>query len=292
MKAPTILCRICDAEAKKVGTVMGKLERQGFHVHRCPICSFAFVANPLKDYDKIYSHDYYCGRGADPSVDYLFELEHPEITIRQYEWRGILNIISSLTKVDSETRWLDYGCGNGGLVQYCKKHTKCKIVGFERGWIRQKAASKGIPYLDDKDLEKQQGSFNVVTAIEVLEHIENPLESLKAIRALLKPGGLFFYTTGNALPFRERLLTWSYVVPEIHISFFEPQTLDYALRKSGFTTEYRGFMPGYIDIVRFKILKNYGWKKQSFLERILPWTILTRIADKKYRSSAHPIAWA
>jgi len=292
MEASAVSCRICGAETKRIGTVFGKLKQQDFYLYRCPACLFSFISNPCTEHDKIYSSDYYSGKGADPLADYVFELEHPEKTIRVYEWRGILNVIGSLKQIDSQTRWLDYGCGNGGLVRYVNQHAECRAVGFEEGWVKDMAASRGIPYIDRNDLEKQRGSFDIISAIEVLEHLENPIETLSTIKALLKPGGLFFYTTGNAEPVRDRLLGWNYIVPEVHISFFEPTTLDYALQKCGFKPEFKGFMPGYVDIIRFKILKNLRRKTRSVAERFLPWSAVSRVADMKYCVTAHPIAWA
>lgn len=225
-------------------------------------------------------------------VDYLFELKYPDETIRRYEWRGILKTVKSLTNVGSETRWLDYGCGNGGFVRYCIENASCKIIGFEEGWIKTIGVTYGIPYVNSNDLEELQDSFDIVTAIEVLEHIKEPHSVLTHIKSLLKPGGLFFFTTGNSEPFRDRLLKWKYIIPEIHISFYEPQTLNYALKKNGFRTEFRGFTPGFTDIIRFKILKNLYQKRISFWERFLPWQLLARIVDKKYRITHHPIGWA
>src|SRR5262249_15252491 len=132
-------------------------------------------------------------------------------TIRNYEWAGILRAIRSLVDLKPETQWLDYGCGNGGLVRYVREHADCRIVGFDEGWIRDKAVMMGIPYLEKAQLEAYRGAFDVITAIEVLEHIIDPLDVLKQIRMLLKPGGLFFFTTGNAQPFRDQLLSWPYI---------------------------------------------------------------------------------
>src|SRR5262249_40504996 len=153
-----------------------------------------------------YSAEYYAGRGADRLVDYLFELEYPRRSIRQYEWRGILKVIKSLVVLKPSTQWLDLGCGNGGLVRYVGEYEACRIVGFEGGWIRAKAAALGIPLVDQESLDRSTGTFHVVTAIEVLEHVEDPLAMLAEIRRMLRPGGVFFCTTGNAQPFRERLL--------------------------------------------------------------------------------------
>jgi SAM-dependent methyltransferase len=240
----------------------------------------------------VYSDDYYAGRGPDPLVDYKFELDFPEGTIRLYEWRGITTAIKSLTHVEASTSWLDFGCGNGGLVRYCRNQHICEAVGFEEGAIRDEAAYHGIPILHRGDLKNRSGAFDVVTAIEVLEHIEDPLPTLRQIRSLLKPGGLLFLTTGNAQPHRAKLLDWPYVIPEIHVSFYEPETLRQALLRTGFWPEFRGYLPGFTDVIRFKILKNLRVRRLAAWQDLLPWPVIARLADARYHITSLPIAWA
>ncbi len=228
-------------------------------------------------------------KAPNPLVDYEFELAHPERTIRQYEWQGIYRVIGSLVPLSPATQWLDFGCGNAGLVRFCRSK-QLSAVGFEEGAIADKARAAGIPIMSRANLADQ--CFDVITAIEVLEHVEDPIAVLRDIRRLLKPGGLFFLTTGNAGPYRGRLSAWSYVTPEIHISFFEPETMRQALTMAGFRAEFRGYMPGFTEIIRFKILKNLRVRTQSAWERALPWALLAKIADARFGVSAHPVAWA
>src|SRR5262249_35004900 len=111
-------CKVCGAEASFIGSKAGKFKLQDFHFHHCPACQFTFVANPWTDYAAIYDEKYYRGDGPDPWIDYVFELEAPERTVRIYEWEGILKAVDSCIGARSEARWLDFGCGNGGLVRY------------------------------------------------------------------------------------------------------------------------------------------------------------------------------
>jgi SAM-dependent methyltransferase len=284
-------CRICGNATAFAGSKKGPYEPRDFVVRRCPQCGFAFIANPWTDYPRIYSEDYYTGRGADRLVDYVYELEHPEATLRACEWRGIVRAVSALRPVEPHFRWLDYGCGNGGLVRYVRERSLCGIVGFEEGWIVAKARAAGIPILDSGELAPLAGTFDIVTAVEVLEHIENPVAAMRRIRSLLKPGGLFFFTTGNVEPIRH-VPSWGYCMPEVHISFFSPPSAARALTDAGFRVAWHGFLPGYDDIIRYKALKTLGFKTTAWWQSCLAWPLLARLVNARLRITAHPVGWA
>jgi SAM-dependent methyltransferase len=289
---PEATCRVCQAKGYLLGQKRGNLVRGPFDLYRCPACGYVFVGEPCTDYALLYSSEYYEGRGADPLIDYTFELEHPELTIRKYEWSGILEVVRTLRGATEGCRWLDYGCGNGALVRHVRARNAADIVGFDEGAMASRARALGIPVLDEAALEREKGAFDVITAVEVFEHMVDPAHGLRRIRSLLKPGGLLFYTTGNAEPFHAKVLEWPYVIPDIHVGVFEPRTLCCLLRQNGFRVEQRGLVKGWEDILRFKILKNLNVRRVGPWEAALPWPALVRIADARYQVTAHPTAWA
>lgn len=281
-------CPVCSSRTLPVGTVDGRLCTRTFTVRRCPACRFAFVEDPCRDYARLYGEEYYSGRGADPLVDYAGEAADPDRTVRNHEWRGIHRIVSGLVPLSEETRWLDFGCGLGGLVGYLQRTVGCDALGHEEGWAAEACRQRGVPLVTPDDGR----TFDVVTAIEVIEHIEDPVAALAEMGRRLRPGGLLFLTTGNARPFREAIARWRYIVPEIHISLFEPQTLALALGRAGLLPGWRKLSPGDVDIIRFKVLKNLGRTRRSPVEGLVPWSALARVVDWRLAPTAHPVGWA
>jgi SAM-dependent methyltransferase len=285
-------CRICDAEDSiSVASVSGRLGPRRFELRRCNACRFVFVSDPWLDYDAIYSEAYYRGEGADTKLNYVEEVQHPTRTIRRYEWRGITERVGALTKISPDTAWLDYGCGTGGLVSFLRGRG-IQAVGFEQGWCVPQLHEQGVPTIDEPAIGEHAGRFDIVTAIEVIEHTIDPVGVLRQIRSLLKPGGLLFLTTANAAPFADRLASWRYMTPEVHISFFEPATLALALEKAGFEAGFPGYGPGWQDIIRYKVLMSLHRKWTSPVQRAAPWGLLAKALDSRLRLSAQPIGWA
>ena len=275
-----------------VATVRGSYAGRIFTLARCTRCGYAFIANPWLEFEQIYDERYYAGRGADPLLDYSYELEHPDRTIRMYEWRGIASVVRHLAGPLTNRRWIDFGCGNGGLVRYLRQHEDVDAVGYEEGAIAGRAADMGIPVSGRTALAGWIGTADIVTAIEVLEHTHDPVAELQTMRTLLRPGGLLFVTTGNALAHASHLDKWRYVVPEIHISFFEPRTLARAMVEAGFRAEFRSLGPGFDDILTFKVLKNLKVRRRSALTDALPRRLIGTVADRIERLSEHPVGWA
>jgi len=279
---------VCGNRPIELAPLRSEFSKTDFDFRRCEACGLSFVANPRVDFAALYDAEYYAGRGADTMVDYIGEMGNPK-TIREYEWRGIYRAVTSLAG-HQQVKWLDYGCGLGGLVRYARAQGVVDVHGYDDGFSARWIRDHGIPSLTAEELTQSTGQFDVITAIEVMEHLTDPVGAMTHIASLLKPGGHFFLTTGNAEPHRSRLTRWSYVHPDVHIAYFEPRTLVEVYRRAGLEPVSAGFVPGLDDIIRYKVLKTIGVRNQNFVERIVPWRLASRVVDRRHKVSAQPLA--
>lgn len=280
-------CPICGTATAELAQIRSDFSDIEFAFRRCAECGLVFVAEPRDDFASLYDAAYYRGDGADSFVNYIEEMGDNS-TIRLYEWRGITRAVAELC--GSRAKWLDFGCGLGGLVRYAREHGFPDVYGYDQGWGANWAREHGLDLLDDDQLLAQAGTFDVVTAIEVIEHIPGPLQPLRQIASLLKPGGVFFLTTGNAAVHRDAFTSWKYVHPDIHVSYFEPRTLSAAYARVGLEPFPAGFLPGHEDIIRYKVLRTLGLSSRHPLERLVPWGVASRVVDRRYRLSEQPLA--
>ena len=73
----TSYCPVCGGTAHWIGSRHSSLNGSIFEFDRCSDCSFAFVRHPRTDFANLYDADYYAGRGADKTIDYVAEMGDP-----------------------------------------------------------------------------------------------------------------------------------------------------------------------------------------------------------------------
>ncbi len=250
------------------------------------------MADPWLELKRIYDSAYYEGRGADPRVDFEGERRHPQTTIRRHEWVGIVRRVGSLVPLTAESTWLDYGCGLGGFVAFLHRLGYRGAIGFEPSPAARDLALPGVRLLPPGQLEEGLRQFDVVTAIDVMEHVSDPVVELTRMRTLLRPGGLLFVMTGNVQRHRNRVSSWRYVNPDFHISFFEPRTLAIAMEKAGLRPAFPGYGPGWTEILRYRVLKNLWRHRDHPLDGLVPWSVVCRVVDRWIGLSGQPVGWS
>ncbi|SDP86187.1 3-demethylubiquinone-9 3-methyltransferase [Rhodoferax sp. OV413] len=115
-----------------------------------------------------------------------------------------LGWINSIASVGGQ-RVLDVGCG-GGILADSMARCGADVLGIDLSTKALKVAQlhaleAQTPTLKYREISaeeiaiEQPGSFDVVTCMEMLEHVPDPASVVRACAALVKPGGWVFFST-------------------------------------------------------------------------------------------------
>lgn len=145
-------------------------------------------------------------------------------------------------------RLLDVGAGVGELVAVASAQGfDAEGIEWSADLAREaRAAGRDVRQVRVEDLEDVE-RFDVVTMMDLLEHVPDPMGVLRRIHRALTPGGsLIVYTPNHAalVVLVARLLSHAgkdFAVREIfgrnHVAFFDDRTLGRALGDAGFVVE-------------------------------------------------------
>ncbi len=205
-------------------------------------------------------------------------------SIHAYHWlrgRNIEDIIIEPTDSDDlETllKWapekigknlLDIGSGNGSFLLNAKKNFK--IQGLELNPLTSQVANNNnIPTFNGR-VEDYNGSnlFDVITMLQVIEHITKPNIVIQNVHRLLKDDGLFYLNTPNidSASFNYLKNKHEHVSSFEHVSLFNKESLILTVEKCGFqliSAEYCfGKDISLHDIISLKINKRKFHHRQS-----------------------------
>ncbi len=144
---------------------------------------------------------------------------------------------------------LDLGCGNGSLTHVIAQQG-CEVIGVDNSAAGIAIARQSFPEcefiqadiyeLPDPDMVE---AFDVVLAIEVIEHLLYPKEIARAARKCLKPGGRLIISTPYHGYLKNLVLAvsgrldkhFTVLWDNGHIKFFSVATLTTLLQKEGYT---------------------------------------------------------
>jgi ubiquinone/menaquinone biosynthesis C-methylase UbiE len=115
-----------------------------------------------------------------------------------------LKIIVYYAKNIKFVKLLDIGCGTGYGTAHLAKHAAYALgVDYSGATLEQSRKEyeniKNLEFLECKvpPITIEDESFDVVTAFQFIEHISNPVDFIKEVYRILKPGGFFLCTTVN-----------------------------------------------------------------------------------------------
>ncbi len=138
-------------------------------------------------------------------------------------------------------RLLDVGCGKGFFVRealhagFHAEGLDISTTGVEHA-VTKLGLKARVGSLEAGAPEDLRSACDVITFWATIEHVPDPVRSLRAIRECLKPGGMLLLDTGlGDAPFEGLLMGHSqwYSAPE-HLWVFSDQGLRIVLEKAGF----------------------------------------------------------
>jgi SAM-dependent methyltransferase len=127
---------------------------------------------------------------------------HHESVLRSHRWRTAENSAGYLlASLRPEMSLLDVGCGPGTItVDLAKRVAPGTVVGLDREPAVIEEARRLLPENgaanvefrtgDVYSLELAEGSFDVVHAHQMLQHLTDPVRALVQMRRVLRPGGI------------------------------------------------------------------------------------------------------
>ncbi|WP_406656581.1 class I SAM-dependent methyltransferase [Methanolobus sp. ZRKC2] len=209
---------------------------QTYSLLKCDSCGHAIVSPELtpKEISTLYT-EYY------PRKEMPAEMNTKTIIASKrkifLEGKGT----SCHYSVPSKSRCLDIGCGFGESLFYLK-HNQCEAYGIEADENVLKMAEKydlNIRVGLFKSSDYSTENFDCVTMSQVLEHMINPVETIKDVHDILKPNGHLIFSVPNsesimAKIFKRKWINWH--IP-YHQQHFTKDSITMLAHKCGFEIE-------------------------------------------------------
>lgn len=227
-------CQICGSERRRVlykGPVrLGKFGQ--FHgrpqtVLGCDECETGYLEALEIDYESSEYRELVEGSG---SVEDFYRLHDGEQADK-------LRIVGTLEL--REKTIADVGCGAGAFLDLVKGFSAATLAIEPARAYHSALRSKGhLPFSYASEAAAEwRGRVDLALCFSVIEHVRDPIELLREIHRLLRPGGRLLVSTPNADDWLLELLPEEYAsffFRVVHRWYFRKRSLEHLARLSGF----------------------------------------------------------
>jgi SAM-dependent methyltransferase len=224
-----------------------------FAVVRCADCRHVFVNPRLKPSinDDIYAR---------------YWRSHEPAKVGNSHYAGY--VCRQLSALGGAGRLLDFGCGWGSVLNAAN----------EAGWLATgiEVDERKVAFCNEQGLTAVHGdllaqpfaagTFDAAIAEQVFEHLYSPVEYMRELHRVLKPGGLLYVAVPNfgGVAAKLRRAEWEYVHPASHVRYFDRRSLADLAERCSFDV----LQPTYVSR-RAGTLANACYSVKTFIERNL-----------------------
>src|SRR5512145_740421 len=144
---------------------------------------------PAEHYTRTYFEKWnYADRGLGKFSMYWFARRYYAALVRQYAPR-------------TGGKLLEMGCGLGHLLGLLQDDFQCvglDLIDYSIEQTRINAPKAEAYQMSADDLSMfASGSFSVVVALHLIEHLPDPAKTIQEVSRILEPGGLWLFATPN-----------------------------------------------------------------------------------------------
>lgn len=215
---------------------------------RCRGCRlmWLFPKPGLEQLHKVYDEGYYQNKEffrKDGTKLYGYVGYLAERINKQYDYQRVVGRVEKMLSgggagPDGARRWLDVGCGLGFLMDVAFDHGfRVQGVEFNRSAIRyiQSKFTYPVEYGLVQELQFD-GTFDVISLFDVIEHMDDPVDSLRCLRRIVAPGGVCAIQTMDSDSWMSRLIgkhLEDFRRTREHLYFFTRDSITRILNETG-----------------------------------------------------------
>lgn len=196
-------------------------------VYRCSGCGFMQcheIHDAVSFYESLSDHAYEAGREQ-----------------RMLQADALLKVcLSHLAPVRKIARLLDIGAGSGILLEAATRRG-ISAEGVEpSSWLAAAARKHGCRVFEGTlPHSEAKGPYDIITIVDVIEHVTDPLELLRHARRLLSSDGIMLVVTPDSNSIAARLMGWKWWHYRVaHIGYFQRRTLELACESAGLSVRH------------------------------------------------------
>ncbi|ESP63127.1 3-demethylubiquinone-9 3-methyltransferase [Smithella sp. ME-1] len=217
----------------------------GMRVVECAECGLAFLnPRPKAEYIPLfYEKDYFTGVSIEKGLGGLcLERGLEEQNNKSQLMPRSIMLIKEIFGTLKNLKILEIGCASGDLLSFIKDEGAfvkgLEISDFAAELARKRGLDVATGTIESFIIETSE-AFDVVIAMEVIEHIQKPTEFISLVEKLIKPGGVLLLSTPNYFCTNCYGRKWfGFNASYEHIYYFSLKVLDKIASKCGLKITY------------------------------------------------------